>query len=84
MYCILTSCLCCVLQVLEFLHDLFDMFRDEGYMMTESEAAILIPCLMEKVFIFICSTSEANNYFLHLKKASNFMLHFWISIMVKC
>lgn len=52
MYCILTSCLCCVLQVLEFLHDLFDMFRDEGYMMTESEAAILIPCLMEKVFIF--------------------------------
>lgn len=53
MYCILTSCLCCVLQVLEFLHDLFDMFRDEGYMMTESEAAILIPCLLEKVFNFL-------------------------------
>ncbi|XP_061996116.1 protein MOR1 [Rosa rugosa] len=38
-----------LLKVLEFLHDLFDMFRDEGYMLTESEAAILLPCLMEKL-----------------------------------
>lgn len=76
--------------MLEFLHDLFDMFRDEGYMMTESEAAILIPCLMEKVFflffvlILYAQLQKQIVIFLHLKKASHFMLHFWISIMVKC
>lgn len=52
-YWILNNCISCVPQVLEFLHDLFDMFRDEGYMLTESEAAILLPCLMEKVVTFL-------------------------------
>ncbi|KAM1352790.1 hypothetical protein ACFX1X_032864 [Malus domestica] len=34
--------------VLEFLPELFDTFRDEAYMLTESEAAIFFPCLIEK------------------------------------
>lgn len=36
-------------QVLEFLPELFDMLRDEAYPLTESEAAIFLPCLTEKV-----------------------------------
>lgn len=36
-------------QVLEFLPELFEMLRNEGYMMTEAEAAIFLPCLVEKV-----------------------------------
>lgn len=36
-------------QVLEFLPELFDMLRDEAYALTESEAAIFLPCLVEKV-----------------------------------
>ncbi|BFG14545.1 hypothetical protein CerSpe_008190 [Prunus speciosa] len=39
----------CLLKVLEFLPDLFDSFRDEPYMLTESEAAIFFPCLIEKL-----------------------------------
>ncbi|XP_021810024.1 protein MOR1 [Prunus avium] len=39
----------CLLKVLEFLPDLFDSFRDEAYMLTESEAAIFFPCLIEKL-----------------------------------
>ena len=46
---------CSDLQVLEFLPDLFDTFRDEAYMLTESEAAIFFPCLIEKVSIFIAT-----------------------------
>lgn len=38
----------CLLKVLEFLPELFDMLRDEGYTMNESEAAIFLPCLVEK------------------------------------
>ncbi|KAH7857794.1 hypothetical protein Vadar_016518 [Vaccinium darrowii] len=38
----------CLLKVLEFLSELFDMLRIEGYTMTESEAAIFLPCLIEK------------------------------------
>ncbi|XP_057470901.1 protein MOR1-like isoform X2 [Actinidia eriantha] len=38
----------CLLKVLEFLPELFEMLRSEGYTMTESEAAIFLPCLMEK------------------------------------
>ncbi|GMH05428.1 hypothetical protein Nepgr_007268 [Nepenthes gracilis] len=38
----------CILKVLEFLPDLFEMLRNEGYALTESEAAIFLPCLMEK------------------------------------
>ncbi|KAM1257507.1 hypothetical protein ACFX2J_037054 [Malus domestica] len=34
--------------VLEFLPELFDTFRDEAYMLTESESAIFFPCLIEK------------------------------------
>ncbi|XP_050154632.1 protein MOR1-like isoform X4 [Malus sylvestris] len=39
----------CLLKVLEFLPDLFDTFRDEAYILTESEAAIFFPCLIEKL-----------------------------------
>ncbi|XP_043808060.1 protein MOR1 isoform X2 [Manihot esculenta] len=39
----------CLLKVLEFLPELFDMLRDEGYTLTESEAAIFLPCLIEKL-----------------------------------
>ncbi|KAF2304599.1 hypothetical protein GH714_034662 [Hevea brasiliensis] len=39
----------CLLKVLEFLPELFVMLRDEGYTLTESEAAIFLPCLIEKV-----------------------------------
>ncbi|CAL5409801.1 unnamed protein product [Camellia sinensis] len=38
----------CLLKVLEFLPELFDMLRSEGYTLTESEAAIFLPCLIEK------------------------------------
>lgn len=38
----------CLLKVLEFLPELFDTLRAEGYTMTESEAAIFLPCLIEK------------------------------------
>ncbi|KAL8032653.1 hypothetical protein ABFX02_13G110200 [Erythranthe guttata] len=38
----------CLLKVLEFLPELLDMFRNESYVMTEAEAAIFIPCLVEK------------------------------------
>lgn len=40
-----------VSQVLEFLPELFEMLRNEGYMMTEAEAAIFLPCLVEKVLV---------------------------------
>lgn len=39
----------CLLKVLEFLPELFDMLRDETYTLTESEAAIFLPCLIEKL-----------------------------------
>ncbi|XP_047310498.1 protein MOR1 [Impatiens glandulifera] len=38
----------CLLKVLEFLPDLFDALKSEGYVMTESEASIFLPCLIEK------------------------------------
>ncbi|KAH8518104.1 hypothetical protein H0E87_000065, partial [Populus deltoides] len=38
----------CLLKVLEFLPDLFDRLRDEAYTLSESEAAIFLPCLIEK------------------------------------
>lgn len=38
----------CLLKVLEFLPELFEMLRNEGYTMTEAEAAIFLPCLIEK------------------------------------
>ncbi|KAF5193151.1 Mor1 [Thalictrum thalictroides] len=38
----------CLLKVLEFLPELFNMLKDEGYTLTESEAAIFLPCLIEK------------------------------------
>ncbi|KAK2634565.1 hypothetical protein Ddye_029357 [Dipteronia dyeriana] len=38
----------CLLKVLDFLPDLFDALRDEGYSLTESEAAVFFPCLVEK------------------------------------
>ncbi|KAI3466656.1 hypothetical protein Pfo_023319, partial [Paulownia fortunei] len=41
----------CLLKVLEFLAELLDMFRNEGYTMTEAEAAIFLPSLIEKVLI---------------------------------
>ncbi|CAA3011554.1 MOR1 isoform X1 [Olea europaea subsp. europaea] len=39
----------CLLKVLEFLPELFDMLRNEGYTMTEAEASIFLPCLIEKL-----------------------------------
>nr|GMD91866.1 protein MOR1 isoform X1 [Ipomoea batatas] len=38
----------CLLKVLECLPELFDMLKNEGYSMTEAEAAIFLPCLVEK------------------------------------
>lgn len=38
-------------QVLEFLPELFEALRDEGYSLTEAEAAVFLPCLMEKVHL---------------------------------
>ncbi|KAK2973970.1 hypothetical protein RJ640_030149 [Escallonia rubra] len=38
----------CLLKVLEFLPELFDMLRNEGYTLTEPEAAVFLPCLIEK------------------------------------
>ncbi|KAI5572013.1 hypothetical protein BDE02_11G133800 [Populus trichocarpa] len=39
----------CLLKVLEFLPALFDLLRDEAYTLSESEAAIFLPCLIEKL-----------------------------------
>ncbi|OMO82735.1 Armadillo-like helical [Corchorus olitorius] len=39
----------CLLKVLEFLPELFDLLKNEAYVWTESEAAIFLPCLAEKV-----------------------------------
>ncbi|KAG6698376.1 hypothetical protein I3842_08G016300 [Carya illinoinensis] len=38
----------CLLKVLEFLPKLFDTLKDEAYSLSESEAAIFLPCLAEK------------------------------------
>ncbi|XP_009387376.1 protein MOR1 isoform X2 [Musa acuminata AAA Group] len=38
----------CLLKVLEFLPELFGVLKDEGYTLTEAEAAMFLPCLAEK------------------------------------
>ncbi|XP_058079545.1 protein MOR1-like [Magnolia sinica] len=38
----------CLLKVLEFLPELIGTLKDEGYTLTESEAFIFLPCLIEK------------------------------------
>lgn len=38
----------CLLKVLDFLPELFDGLKDQSYMLTEAEAAIFLPCLIEK------------------------------------
>ncbi|XP_025815163.1 protein MOR1 isoform X3 [Panicum hallii] len=38
----------CLLKVLDFLPELFDVLKDQSYMLTEAEAAIFLPCLIEK------------------------------------
>ncbi|CAO1946382.1 unnamed protein product [Urochloa humidicola] len=38
----------CLLKVLDFLPELFDLLKDQSYMLTEAEAAIFLPCLTEK------------------------------------
>ncbi|XP_062224549.1 protein MOR1-like [Phragmites australis] len=38
----------CLLKVLDFLPELFDFLKDQSYMLTEAEAAIFLPCLVEK------------------------------------
>ncbi|XP_021726403.1 protein MOR1-like isoform X2 [Chenopodium quinoa] len=38
----------CLLKVLEFLPEFFEALRIEGYALTEAEAAIFLPCLVEK------------------------------------
>ncbi|TVU36608.1 hypothetical protein EJB05_18547 [Eragrostis curvula] len=38
----------CLLKVLDFLPELFDLLKDQSYMLTEAEAAIFFPCLVEK------------------------------------
>ncbi|KAG4983932.1 hypothetical protein JHK87_028681 [Glycine soja] len=39
----------CLLKVLEFLPELLDTLKDEGYSLTESEGAVFLPCLVEKL-----------------------------------
>ncbi|KAK1262104.1 Protein MOR1 [Acorus gramineus] len=39
----------CLLKVLEFLPELIGALKDEGYTLSEAEAAIFLPCLIEKV-----------------------------------
>ncbi|XP_019426639.1 PREDICTED: protein MOR1-like [Lupinus angustifolius] len=39
----------CLLKVLEFLPELLNTFKDEGYSLTESEVALFLPCLVEKL-----------------------------------
>ncbi|XVF86085.1 hypothetical protein PTKIN_Ptkin18bG0013100 [Pterospermum kingtungense] len=39
----------CLLKVLEFLPELFDSLKGDAYALTESEAAIFLPCLIEKM-----------------------------------
>uniref|UniRef100_A0A803LPT6 TOG domain-containing protein n=1 Tax=Chenopodium quinoa TaxID=63459 RepID=A0A803LPT6_CHEQI len=39
----------CLLKVLEFLPEFFEALRIEGYALTEAEAAIFLPCLVEKI-----------------------------------
>ena len=39
-------------QVLEFLPEFVDALKNEGYTLTEYEASILLPCLIEKVCLF--------------------------------
>jgi len=38
-------------QVIDFLFDLVDALRNDEYSLTDYEASILIPCLVEKVFM---------------------------------
>lgn len=38
----------CLLKVLEFLPELVDALKEEGYSLTEAEAAMFLPCLVEK------------------------------------
>ncbi|XP_027934620.1 protein MOR1 isoform X3 [Vigna unguiculata] len=39
----------CLLKVLEFLPELLDTLKEEGYTLTESEVAMFLPCLVEKL-----------------------------------
>ncbi|XP_039050348.1 protein MOR1-like isoform X3 [Hibiscus syriacus] len=39
----------CLLKVLEFLPELFNSLKDEAYNLSEAEAAIFLPCLVEKL-----------------------------------
>ncbi|XP_047149304.1 protein MOR1 [Vigna umbellata] len=39
----------CLLKVLEFLPELLDTLKEEGYTLTESEVAVFLPCLVEKL-----------------------------------
>ncbi|XP_054776764.1 protein MOR1 [Prosopis cineraria] len=39
----------CLLKVLDFLPELLDTLKDEGYSFTESEVAVFLPCLVEKL-----------------------------------
>ncbi|XP_057847026.2 protein MOR1 isoform X2 [Cryptomeria japonica] len=39
----------CLLKVLEFLPELFEALKNEGYTLSESEASIFLPCLIEKL-----------------------------------
>lgn len=39
----------CLLKVLEFLPELFEALKNEGYTITECEACIFLPCLIEKL-----------------------------------
>ncbi|KAE9589870.1 hypothetical protein Lalb_Chr21g0313501 [Lupinus albus] len=39
----------CLLKVLEFLPELLNTLKDEGYSLTESEVALFLPCLVEKL-----------------------------------
>ena len=56
---LLLACFKSVLgQVLEFLPDFFEALKNEEYTITECEASIFLPCIIEKVclwYFFYCS-----------------------------
>ncbi|KAL5179869.1 NADP-dependent malic enzyme, chloroplastic [Glycine soja] len=47
-------------EVLEFLPELLDTLKDEGYSLTKSEEAVFLPCLVEKLGHNIEKVREKN------------------------
>lgn len=60
--------------MLEFLPELFDTLREEAYSLTESEAAIFLPCLVEKV-LYILLLEEFGCMYKHHCNLVNIILN---------